>query len=183
MSELKVKPGLYRHFKGSYFFVQNIVKDCTSGEPMCYYFNVLHPEYGFFVRPVYEWFDTVTGTPESSIPICERPDNTTGQTYRFEKVDSIDFQISNVSTEQLVRELLSREDSPIRDLDIKGLESASVFCRDYIVGIPRTFTPTNENYIMNWTAFPTKKEAEECIRKNRTNSYKVFKRVLLIEDD
>ena len=60
MNEPKVTIGLYRHFKGEYYFVQNIVKDAVRDIAMCQYFNVSHPEYGIFVRPVDEWFSEDT---------------------------------------------------------------------------------------------------------------------------
>lgn len=170
-----VKPGLYRHFKGEYFFVQNVARDETrKGIWMCYYFNVCHPEYGVFVRPVDDWYSTTTDNGE----IAERPDNVTGQTYRFERVEDLNFQISSISTDQLIRELSKRYDSPIRDLDIKGAE-ALVFSRDYVVGRP-IIDSEYGNHLSFWNAFSTRDEAVNYVKE--TPGCNLFKRILLIEN-
>lgn len=123
--------GLYRHFKGSYYFVQNIVKDAIRDVHMCYYFNVLHHEYGLFVRPVDNFNSDWDENKE--IYIKDRVDNITGQTHRFEKVKSLDDTVANITTDHLVRELANRVDSPFQHLDIKGLNS-KVVCTDYVIG-------------------------------------------------
>lgn len=131
------KIGLYRHFKGSYYFVQNIVKDAVREVSMCYYYNVCHPEYGLFVRPCSEWFDNYT---DKGL-IKDREDNVTGQCTRFAVVKDLDFQLSSVSTEQLLAELGRRVDSPIHEVDIEGLRSP-VFSKDYVVG--EAYEPTED---------------------------------------
>lgn len=175
MNKPVVKPGLYRHFKGQYYFVQNVAKDAVRDLWMCYYFNVCHPEYGVFVRPVEEWYSTDTDKGS----ISDRPDNITGQTCRFERVEDLNFQVSSISTSQLLRELSIRQDSPIRDLDIEGAE-ALVFSRDYVVGRPVS-DEQNGNYLSFWNAFSTKEEAVKHMFKNPIGN-SLFKRVLLKED-
>ena len=70
---------IYRHFKGNYYFVENIAYDSETQEPMVVY------------KPIYEREDKkqIWVRPEkmflSEIP--ERPDNITGQTHRFELVE------------------------------------------------------------------------------------------------
>ena len=71
-----VKVGrVYRHFKGNYYFVENIAYDSETQERMVVY------------KPIYERNDKkkLWVRPEkmflSEIP--ERPDNITGQKYRF----------------------------------------------------------------------------------------------------
>ena len=178
MEEVKVSLGLYRHFKGSYYFVQNVVKNAVTDEWECLYFNVCHPEFGVFTRPVSQWFDTDTDKGK----ICERWDNQTGQQRRFEKVDSINFQVSSISTEQLLRELTSREDSPIRDLDIPGAESKA-FSRDYVCGVPM-YDEVHGNYLNSWNSFEDKDEAVKYLKKHSMpgKPTSLFKRVLLKEE-
>lgn len=66
---------VYRHFKGNYYFVENIAYDSETQEKMVIY------------RPLYEREDKkqLWIRPEkmflSEIP--ERPDNITGQKHRF----------------------------------------------------------------------------------------------------
>ena len=73
-NELKIG-GIYRHFKGNYYFVEDIAYDSETQERMVVY------------KPIYERNDKkkLWVRPEkmflSEIP--ERPDNITGQKYRF----------------------------------------------------------------------------------------------------
>lgn len=182
-NKVTVKPGLYRHFKGQYFYVLNVIRDCTSGEFMCQYVNVCRPEEIPWVRSVEDFVSDHDTTEqfgdEMTLYIKDRKDNVTGQTYRFERVENIDFQVSSISTEQLMRELAKRRDSPIRDLDIEGAE-ALVFSRDYIVGKP-ILDSVNGNHLASWNAFSTKEEAVKNLKKNPIG-VGLFKRIMLIED-
>lgn len=182
-NKVTVKPGLYRHFKGQYFYVLNVIRDCTTGEFMCQYVNVCHPEEIPWVRLVEDFVSDHDTTEqfgdEMTLYIKDRKDNVTGQTYRFERVENIDFQVSSISTEQLMRELAKRKDSPIRDLDIEGAE-ALVFSRDYIVGKP-ILDSVNGNHLASWNAFSTKEEAVKNLKKNPIG-VGLFKRIMLIED-
>lgn len=81
--EEEVKIGkVYRHFKGNYYFVENIAYDSETKERMVVY------------KPLYEREDNrnIWVRPEkmflSSIP--ERPDNITGQTHRFVIAEEIE---------------------------------------------------------------------------------------------
>lgn len=74
MEEVKIGK-VYRHFKGNYYFVEDIAYDSETQERMVVY------------KPIYERNDKkkLWVRPEkmflSEIP--ERPDNITGQKYRF----------------------------------------------------------------------------------------------------
>ncbi|MCI8486482.1 MAG: DUF1653 domain-containing protein [Clostridia bacterium] len=81
--ENEVKIGkVYRHFKGNYYFVENVAYDSETKERIVVY------------KPLYEREDNrlTWVRPEkmflSSIP--ERPDNITGQKYRFEIAEDIE---------------------------------------------------------------------------------------------
>ena len=79
----KVKIGrVYRHFKGNYYFVENIAYDSESKERMVVY------------KPLYYREDerTIWVRPEKMFleQIPERPDNITGQKVRFELADEIE---------------------------------------------------------------------------------------------
>ena len=80
----KVETGkVYRHFKGNYYFVENVAYDSETQERMVVY------------RPLYERKDgkQLWIRPEkmflSEIPI-DRPDNITGQKHRFEIAQDIE---------------------------------------------------------------------------------------------
>ena len=71
---------VYRHFKGNYYFVENRALDSESKEWMVLY------------RPLYDRNDSqIWVRPEKMFfeEIPERPDNITGQKYRFQYVEDI----------------------------------------------------------------------------------------------
>ena len=75
MNEVKIGK-VYRHFKGNYYFVENVAYDSESMERMVVY------------RPLYNRNDgrLLLVRPEKMFleEIPERPDNITGQKHRFE---------------------------------------------------------------------------------------------------
>lgn len=81
MEEVKIGR-VYRHFKGNYYFVENIAYDSETYERMVVY------------KPLYERKDgrLIWVRPEKMFleAIPERPDNITGQKVRFELVDDIE---------------------------------------------------------------------------------------------
>lgn len=72
---------VYRHFKGNYYFVENVAYDSETKERMVVYKPLYDREDGRFiwVRPEKMFLEEIP----------ERPDNITGQKYRFERVDSL----------------------------------------------------------------------------------------------
>ena len=81
MNEVKIEK-VYRHFKGNYYFVENVAYDSESMERMVVY------------RPLYNRNDgrLLLVRPEKMFleEIPERPDNITGQKFRFELVGELD---------------------------------------------------------------------------------------------
>lgn len=72
----QVKIGrVYRHFKGNYYFVENVALDSETQERMVVY-KPLYPreDSSIWVRPEKMFLEKIS----------ERPDNITGQTHRFE---------------------------------------------------------------------------------------------------
>lgn len=72
---------VYRHFKGNYYFVQDVAHDSETKERMVVYKPLYSRDDGnyLWVRPEKMFL--------SEIP--ERPDNITGQKHRFELVTDI----------------------------------------------------------------------------------------------
>ena len=72
---------VYRHFKGNYYFVENIAYDSENQERMVVY------------KPLYKRDDSknIWVRPEKMFleEIPERPDNITGQKHRFELVENL----------------------------------------------------------------------------------------------
>ncbi len=81
MEEVKIGR-VYRHFKGNYYFVENIAYDSETKEKMVVY------------KPLYERDDkkNIWVRPEKMFleKIPERPDNITGQNVRLELVKDIE---------------------------------------------------------------------------------------------
>lgn len=73
---------VYRHFKGNYYFVENVAYDSETKERVVVYKPLYPREDGraIWVRPEKMFLE--------SIP--ERPDNITGQSFRFVIADDIE---------------------------------------------------------------------------------------------
>lgn len=166
------KQGLYRHFKGGYYFLMNVLKDENGDFPLLQYVDIMRPELGYFCRPVPSWNED----------IHDRKDNITGQTYRFERVTNIDNGIENFTTEQLLRELKGRENSPLQDLDIDEV-SGRVFSRDYCIGEPHEETEDYPRGVSVNEVFDTKEEAFNYMNTHAKSSrYGIFRRVFIREE-
>ena len=75
---------VYRHFKGNYYFVENIAYDSETQERMVVYKPLYDREDGrsLWIRPEKMFLEQIP----------ERPDNITGQKSRFELVNDFDTQ-------------------------------------------------------------------------------------------
>ena len=181
---MKLTIGLYRHFKGGYYYVTGLSRSATDERTlMVNYFDVCHPEYGTFVRPLYDFiskFDTTEQFgDEMTIHIKERKDNVTGQIARFERVKDLNFQLESVSTEQLISELKRRIDSPIHELDIERLQS-DIFCKDYVIGEACEETETTPKGVYTLNVFDTPEQAYSYLSTHQhKNNTKVFKRTFI----
>lgn len=177
MKDVKVTIGLYRHFKGGYYYVTGLSKNAIDEKTvMVNYFNVCHPEYGSCVRPL----ESFTAThEEDGRAIKYRPDNVTGQIMRLERVKDLNFQLGSVSTEQLISELRKRTDSPIHELDIEGLQS-KIFSKDYIVGEAFEATKDYPKGVYTTTSFDTLEEAQSYFSSHKhRKETRIFKRTFI----
>lgn len=188
MSDVRVTVGLYRHFKGGYYYVTGLSRSATDEKTiMVNYFDVCHPEAGAFTRPLYDFTSTTDkvekddiGEPfEAGVDIKDRKDNVTGQIARFERVKDLNFQLGSVSTEQLIRELRKRTDSPIHELDIEGLQS-KIFAKDYCVGEACEATEDTPRGVYTLASFDKQMDAENYyLTHPHKKNTKVFKRTFI----
>ena len=78
----KVKIGkVYRHFKGNYYFVEDVALDSETKERVVVY------------KPIYDRTDSQIWVRREKMfleEISERPDNVTGQKHRFELATEIE---------------------------------------------------------------------------------------------
>lgn len=80
MEEVKIGK-VYRHFKGNYYFVENVALDSKTKERIVVY------------KPIYDRMDSTIWVRREKIfleEIPERPDNITGQKHRFELVTDLE---------------------------------------------------------------------------------------------
>ena len=175
-----VSIGLYRHFKGEYYYVQQLVKDCGTNEVFVIYFNVCHPEYGTFSRPLK---DFITHFEEDGRQIVDRTDNKTGQHTRFERIKDLNYQLGSVSTQTLIEELRVREDSPLQDIAFYGL-SDLVAHKDYVVATEYEATDKTPYGIDTENVFDSKDKALKYFHthKHRSNTH-LFRRVFVREEE
>lgn len=78
MQELKIK-SVYRHFKGNYYFVENVAKSSETMEELVTYRKLSNPEI-LWVRPLKMFLEKIDKN---------REDNITEQEYRFELVEDV----------------------------------------------------------------------------------------------
>lgn len=79
MEEVKIGR-VYRHFKGNYYFVENVALDSETKERIVIY------------KPLYAREDSGIWVRREKMfleEIPERPDNITGQKYRFELCEEL----------------------------------------------------------------------------------------------
>ena len=78
---------VYRHFKGNYYFVENIAYDSETKERFVVYKPLYNREDGrsIWIRPEKMFLEEIP----------ERPDNITGQKHRFELVNDIEKNYIN----------------------------------------------------------------------------------------
>lgn len=80
MEQVKIGK-VYRHFKGNYYFVEDIAYDSETTERIVVYKPLYNRDDGRFL-----WVRSEKMFLEE---IPERPDNITGQKHRFELVEEI----------------------------------------------------------------------------------------------
>lgn len=80
MEQVKIGK-VYRHFKGNYYFVENVALNSENTERMVIYKAIYdRPDSQIWVRPEKMFLEEIP----------ERPDNITGQKHRFELVNDIE---------------------------------------------------------------------------------------------
>ena len=81
MNEVKIGK-IYRHFKGNYYFIQDVALDSETKERIVVY------------RPIYDRNDSQMWVRREEMFLEEidqtRKDNITGQKYRFELVEDLE---------------------------------------------------------------------------------------------
>ena len=169
VSRNTITVGIYRHFKGGYYVVLNLATIESTGAEVVIYQSLQDGR--MWVRPSSVFCEIV---PEGK-------ENPTGQKYRFEHVSQFNNQLSMVSTDNLVKELLSRSDCPMELLISQN--SDKVWREDYLVGrydetyVTEHVTAKDFN-IMN--VYDSMERASQAIENHPNLS--ILKRVFIKQD-
>lgn len=159
---------IYRHFKGGYYVVQATATDEPTGEQVVIYQSLQDGR--IWVRPISVFQELV---PE------DKP-NPTGQTYRFERVTKFNNQLNMISTEELVKELLSREDCPA---ELQTHNSDKVWREEYLVGrYDMRYVDSEHSYedFLLVNIFDSLDRAITHVQKNP--NHQILKRVCIKQD-
>ena len=114
---LVCKNRMYRHFKGGYYYVEDIAVDTETGKETVVYRSI--SDGTLYCREIKDFTEEV----------LSREDNVTRQKYRFELVENLSNFLSDVSTQGLMDELFSRKDNPLLDFDLDKLNDGVAFRR------------------------------------------------------
>lgn len=166
--------GIYRHFRGGYYVVQSVATVESTGEQVVIYQSLQDGR--VWTRPLSEFQEPVPGYK----------DNPTGQRLRFEKVTNFNNQLNMIPTEELVNELLKRNDCP-PELSI-AQKSERVWREDFLVGRFRSYpvlTDMGQDTVTDFdveTVFNTMEEAVSRVKRVNKTSLEILKRVFIKQD-
>lgn len=115
--------GLYREYTGKYVCVEKAIVDPVTQEKYFVVFDIKYParEFLFTEKDFFSCNIEIANTGEK-LPIRDSQRNVTGQSRRFEKVLDFDNPIKSLSTEDLIRELNSREDNPYASFNLSAVD-------------------------------------------------------------
>lgn len=159
---------IYRHFKGGLYLILAVALSEEGFEPTVVYMS-LNGDNRVWTRSQADFTSLV---PEDRV-------NPTGQRNRFELVTDIKSVLSNCSTENLIKELKSRPDSPLNEVDFDSFNDC-VKLREYTVGEIRKI---NEgSYLEPIVTVDTLKEAKKFMERHPdrcSSRTKIFKSVII----
>ena len=161
---------IYRHFKGGLYLVLAVALSEESYEPTVVYMS-LNGDGKVWTRSQSEF---------TSLVPDDRP-NPTGQKNRFELVNDISSVLSQCTTENLVKELRGRPDSPFNERDIEGLNDR-VAISEYVLGETKIAGDNMGVYLETTMTADTLEEVKKFIENHPercNNRMKIFKSVLV----
>ena len=160
---------IYRHFKGGYYVVQSLATIESTGEEVVIYQSLQDGR--VWVRPVSVFTELV---PEDK-------ENPTGQKHRFERVTKFNNQLSMVSTDNLVKELLSRSDCPVEFMT--PTNSDKVWREEYLVGRFEYNYVDENNTVEHFNVFNVYDELERAVLYARANPNLTILKKMYIKQD
>lgn len=161
---------VYRHFKGGYYLVKDVAVDESNPNKSLVVYQSLNNGSGtVWVRELSNF--------ESLVP--EDKFNPTGQKYRFTMVTDFRNYMRDVPTETLFKELTTRKDSPVLEMDVE-VHSSKVLCREFLV-INNVDLPFDAEFNI-LGAFDTYEDANEFLEDNPhriSENTRIVKRVFI----
>lgn len=146
------KSPLVRHFKGTYYRVVGVGKDCDTGNPTVIYSPMHGNASEFWVRDLLDFLSPV---PDG------RDDNVTGQKRRFEFIDDFEAQLDLVDTQTLLNELSKRQN------DVVSYPKENVLATDYAIARLHPKDDGSKTVYDVLNLFDYRSEAEENLSRNR----------------
>lgn len=161
---------IYRHFKGNLYVVLSVSLAEDTLEPVVTYMS-LNGDNKVWSRKQ-EVFES---------PVPDGRENPTGQKMRFELVKDLRTPLHEASTDSLLKELKSRSDSPLHDMDIEGFNSCVKF-REYVVG-DVILSPTGREHLEPIVVVDSEEEARKFMENHpdRCNSRTKLFRTTYVE--
>lgn len=161
---------IYRHFKGGLYLILAVALSEEGYEPTVVYMS-LNGDSKVWSR----------SQADFTSPVPEDRPNPTGQRSRFELVNDVKSVLSQCTTENLVKELRSRPDSPFNEIDIEGLNDR-VAMTEYVLGETKSAGEDMGVYLETTMTADTLGEVKKFIANHpeRCNKrMKIFKSVLV----
>lgn len=176
LSEIVVrltKEPIVRHFKGTYYRVMNVTKDCETGKLYVGYTALCGGNSSMgWSRELINFLEPV--------PDGREADNVANQKRRFEFVDSFEAQLDLVDTETLIEEVNKRSDNTLI------LSKNNIIATDYVVARVLTDPESGKKTLYDLVnAFSTKEQAEDNLERNRrhkkllSDDYRVLSRIFV----
>ena len=159
---------IYRHFRGGYYVVQSLAYIESTGEEVVIYQSLQDGR--VWVRPLSSFRELV---PEDK-------ENPTGQKYRFERVSNFNNQLNMISTEELVKELMTRDDCPA---NLLSQDSSKVWREEYLVGRYYEIYIDSNTTQQEFNVFNVYDSLERATLAVRDNpNFRILKRTFIKQD-
>lgn len=161
---------VYRHFKGGLYLILALALSEEGCKPTVVYMS-LNGDNKVWTR----------SQAEFTSPVPEGKPNPTGQRNRFELVTDVKSMLSQCTTENLVKELRGRPDSPFNERDIEGLNDRVVIS-EYILGETKSAGVDMGFYLATTMTADTLAEVKKFVESHpdRCNKrMKIFKSILV----
>lgn len=163
---------IYRHFKGGYYLVLSTATVEDTQEEVVVYQSLQDGK--VWTRPISVFQEPV---PEGKL-------NPTGQKMRFERVSNFNNQLGLISTDELARELVSRNDNPFEGINL-DIENSKIWKVQFLTGVFESIFVDNETTFEDFDVdcvHDTLENAISRVEKSCNSRMQILKQVLIKQD-